>query len=128
MALPKTNDPPSRIQIQRVTPQIDCGRYPVKRTTGERVDVTATIYRDGHETLGAAVRYKPAGATRWKEAPLEPRGNDYWEGSFVVDSLGTWCYRVEAWVDRVASFHHELQRKVDAEQEAPSGELAEGPG
>src|SRR4051794_20548641 len=126
MTLPKTNDPPRRIQIQRVTPQIDCGRYAVKRTAGDRVDVTATIFRDGHETLGAAVRYKPAGATRWQEASLEPRGNDYWEGSFVVESPGTWCYRVEAWVDRVASYHHELQRKVDAGQEDLSGELAEG--
>jgi starch synthase (maltosyl-transferring) len=124
--LPKTSDPPSRIQIQRVTPQLDCGRYAVKRTAGDRVDVSATIFRDGHETLGAAVRFKPAGATRWQEAPLEHRGNDYWEGSFRVDSLGTWCYRVEAWVDRIASFHHELQRKVDAGQEDLSGELAEG--
>ena len=41
MPLPKTNEPPPRIQIQRVTPQIDCGRYPVKRTVGDRVDVTA---------------------------------------------------------------------------------------
>jgi starch synthase (maltosyl-transferring) len=124
--LPKTSDPPPHIQIQRVTPQIDCGHYAVKRTAGDRVDVTATIFRDGHETLGAAVRYKPAGATRWREAPLEHRGNDHWEGSFQVDTLGTWCYRVEAWVDRVASFHHELQRKVDAGQEDLSGELAEG--
>ena len=63
--LPKTIEPPARIQIQRVTPQIDCGRYPVKRTEGDRVDVTALIFRDGHETLGAAIRYKQAGATRW---------------------------------------------------------------
>src|SRR2546423_4484666 len=60
--LPKTNDPPARIQIQRVTPQVDCGRYPVKRTVGDRIDVTARIFRDGHDLLGAAIRYKPAGA------------------------------------------------------------------
>jgi starch synthase (maltosyl-transferring) len=124
--VPKTSDPPPRIQIQRVTPQIDCGRYAVKRTVGDRVDVSATIFRDGHEILGAAIRYKPAGGTRWKESPLEHLGNDHWEGSFVVDGLGTWCYRVEAWVDRVASFHHELQRKVDGGQADLSGELAEG--
>jgi starch synthase (maltosyl-transferring) len=124
--LPKTSDPPRRIQIQRVTPQLDCGRYAVKRTAGDSVAVTATIFRDGHEILGAAVRYKPAGATRWREAPLEHLGNDHWEGSFEVDALGTWSYRVEAWVDRIASFQHELQRKVDAGQEDLSGELAEG--
>ena len=89
MPLPKTNEPPARIQIQRVRPQIDSGRYPVKRTVGERVDVFATIFRDGHEVLGAAVRYKPAGATRWLESPLEPLGNDEWRGSFDVDRCGT---------------------------------------
>jgi starch synthase (maltosyl-transferring) len=124
--LPKTTEPPARIQIQRVTPQVDCGRYAVKRTVGERVDVTARIFRDGHELIGAAVRYKPAGATRWLEAPLEALGNDDWAGSFTVDRVGTWCYRVEAWVDRVASFQHELRRKVEAGQKELAGELSEG--
>src|SRR5437588_2306828 len=117
MPLPKATEPPVRIQIQDVTPQIDCGRYPAKRTVGDRLEVTARIFRDGHETLGAAVRYRPAGATRWKETPLEPLGNDLWAGSFVVDRCGDWCYRVEAWVDRIASYQDELRRKVDAGQE-----------
>jgi starch synthase (maltosyl-transferring) len=123
--LPKTNEPPPRIQIQRVTPQIDCGRYPMKRTEGDQVDVSALIFRDGHETLGAAIRYKPAGATRWQEAPLAPLGNDAWAGSFAVDRVGTWCCRVEAWVDRVASFQEELRRKLDAGQTDLTSELAE---
>jgi len=124
--IPKTIQPPARIQIQRVTPEADCGRYPVKRTVGDRVDVTALIFRDGHELLGAAVRYRAAGATRWLEAPLEPLGNDEWAGSFEVDRAGAWCYRVEAWVDRVASFQHELRRKVEAGQKDFAGELSEG--
>ena len=124
--LPKPNEPPARIQIQRVTPQVDCGRYPVKRTEGDRVDVTAVVFRDGHEQLGASIRFKPAGATRWQEAPLEPLGNDQWAGSFRVDRCGTWCYRVEAWVDRIASFQEELRRKVDAGQKDLASELAEG--
>ena len=126
MLLPKTEKPPPRIQIQGVTPQIDCGRYPVKRTVGDRVEVAARIFRDGHEVLGAAVRYKPVGETRWRESPLEPLGNDEWAGSFVVDGCGLWCFRVEAWVDRVASFQDELRRKVDAGQADLVGELSEG--
>ncbi|HZR94637.1 MAG TPA: alpha-1,4-glucan--maltose-1-phosphate maltosyltransferase [Gaiellaceae bacterium] len=126
MALPKTNDPPARIQIQDVTPQVDCGRYAIKRTVGDRIEVTATIFRDGHEQLGAAVRYKAAGTTRWQESPLRSLGNDRWAGSFAVERAGSWCYRIEAWVDRVASFQEELRRKVDAGQTDLSGELAEG--
>jgi starch synthase (maltosyl-transferring) len=124
--LPKTNEPPPRIQIQRVRPQLDGGRYAVKRTTGDSVDVAATIFRDGHDVLGAAVRFKAPGATRWQEAPLTPLGNDEWSGSFTVDRPGTWCFRMEAWVDRVVSFQDELRRKVDAGQTDLKGELSEG--
>ncbi len=124
MSIPKTT--PARIQIQEVSPQVDCGRYPVKRTAGDKVEVTARIFRDGHETLGAAVRHKSPGATRWSETPLEPLGNDVWAGSFVVDRPGLWSFRIESWVDRVASFQEELRRKVAAGQADLTSELSEG--
>src|SRR3954471_7069061 len=126
MAAPRTKRPPARIQIQDVSPQVDCGRYPVKRTVGDRVDVRARIFRDGHETLGAAIRWKPRGATKWAESPLQPVGNDWWEGSFAADAAGEWCFRVEAWIDRVASWQVEVRRKSDAGQADLASELAEG--
>ena len=124
VSIPKTT--PARIQIQDVSPQVDCGRYPVKRTVGDPLEVTARVFRDGHETLGAAVRYKRPDATRWSETPLEPLGNDFWAGSFEVDQPGVWSFRIEAWVDRVASFQEELRRKVTAGQADLAGELSEG--
>ena len=75
--LPKTTQPPARIQIQAIEPIVDCGRYAVKRTVGDRVDVYATIFKDGHDTL--AVRCacaRPASATgggaaaRLRQRPL----------------------------------------------------------
>jgi starch synthase (maltosyl-transferring) len=124
VSIPKTT--PARIQILEVSPQVDCGRYPTKRTVGEVVEVTARIYRDGHETLGAAVRHKGPDATRWSETPLEPLGNDVWAGTFEVDRAGLWSFRIEAWVDRVASFQEELRRKVAAGQADLTSELSEG--
>jgi starch synthase (maltosyl-transferring) len=124
--LPKTTNPPPRIQILEVTPQVDCGRFPVKRVVGDRVEVEARIFRDGHDVLGAAVRYRPPGSTRWLELPLAPLGNDRWSGFFVVDRPGAWSFRVDAWADRVASFQDELRRKVDAGQDDLAGELSEG--
>ncbi len=124
MPIPKTT--PARIQIQEVSPQVDCGRYPVKRTAGDEVEVTARIFRDGHETLGAAVRHKGPDATHWSETPLAPLGNDLWAGSFEVDRPGLWSFRIEAWVDRVASFQEELRRKVAAGQADLTSELSEG--
>jgi starch synthase (maltosyl-transferring) len=126
MPLPRGSQPPSRIVVQDVSPEVDCGRYPAKAVEGDRVTVSATIARDGHEVLGAAVRWKRPGASRWSEAPLEPVGNDRYVGSFEADAPGGWAFRVEAWVDRVASYRWEIERKVDAGQEDLTSELAEG--
>ena len=124
MPLPKKRPP--RIQIQNVEPQVDCGRYPVSRTVGDSVEVTADIFKDGHDQLRAVVRYRREGARKWLERPLEFLGNDRWRGGFEVDELGRWQYTVEAWVDRYATFVDELDRKIAAEQADLTGELAEG--
>jgi starch synthase (maltosyl-transferring) len=126
MPRPRTKEPPRRLQIQRVQPQLDCGRYAVKRVLGERLEVSATIFRDGHEILGAAVRSRPQGERRWRESLMYHAGNDRWLGHFDVDRCGRWEYAVTAWVDRFASWRHELRRKVDARHEDLSGELSEG--
>jgi starch synthase (maltosyl-transferring) len=105
---------------------VDCGRYAAKATVGDRVPVVARVFRDGHEVLGAAVRVKGPGERRWREVPLEPQGNDWWAGAFPVDRGGRWRFQVTGWVDRYASWRHELSRKVEAGQEDLSSELAEG--
>jgi starch synthase (maltosyl-transferring) len=114
-----------RIFVYDVVPQVDCGRWPAKACVGDRVEVGATIARDGHETLRAVVRYRrPKG--RWREATLSPLGNDRYAGSFAVDAVGRWRFEVEAWVDRYAGWLDEHDRKVTAGQTDLSGELAEG--
>src|SRR5687768_12580044 len=112
MPLPNGREPHARIQIADVEPQVDLGRYPVKACVGDRIAVSATVVRDGHERLRAAVRWRTPGARRWQEAPLEALGNDRFAGSFAVDRQGRWRFQVEAWHDRVASYQDELRRKV----------------
>ena len=124
MSLPQ-NRPP-RIQIEDVWPEIDCGRYPVKRSLGDEVEVWATIFRDGHEVLGAAVLYRAPGSSAWQEAPMRFEGNDRFVGSFHVTELGRWEFTVQAWVDRLASFRDELRRKVEGGQTDLESELQEG--
>ena len=114
-----------RIYVTDVTPQVDCGRWPAKACVGDRVEVGATITRDGHEALRGVVRYRrPRG--RWREAPLEALGNDRFAGAFEVDSVGRWRFEIEAWVDRYAGWLDERDRKVAAGQTDLAGELAEG--
>jgi starch synthase (maltosyl-transferring) len=125
LAMPAPEKSP-RIVIQDVWPQIDCGRWPPKRSLDDAVEVWADVFRDGHEVLRAAVRYRRPGARRFEEAPMEHVSADRWSGSFVADELGRWTFTVEAWVDRFASWRHELTRKVDAGQRNLASELLEG--
>ena len=125
MPLRKTKQPP-RIQIQNVDPQVDCGRYPVKRTLGDQVEITADIFKDGHDQLRAVVRCRPPGTRKWLERPLAFLGNDRWRGDFVVTELGRWQFTIEAWVDRYATFVDELDRKIAGGQADLTGETAEG--
>jgi starch synthase (maltosyl-transferring) len=124
--MPEPQTSPPRIQIEDVWPQLDCGRYPVKRSVGDAVEVWATIFRDGHEVLGAAVLYRPPGSGEWREAPMAERDPDRWSGSFMVDACGRWEFTVRAWVDRFESWRDELRRKVEAGQADLASELEEG--
>ena len=109
-----------------MAPVVDCGQFPVKRTVGERLSVSADVIRDGHEILRASVRQRGPGARRFTSVPLDPLGNDRFGGSFEVTACGRWQFGIEAWHDRAASWRDELRRKVDAGQEDLTSELAEG--
>jgi starch synthase (maltosyl-transferring) len=124
MPLPRNETP--RIQIQAVEPIVDCGRYPVKATVGDQVDVSATVLKDGHDTIAGSVRVRGPGERRFGEVPLLPLGNDRFAGRFTVDRPGRWQFAVSAWTDRIATWQDELRRKVDAGQADLAGELAEG--
>jgi starch synthase (maltosyl-transferring) len=126
--MPTTPDPrtPPRIRITNVRPVVDCGRHPAKRTVGDRVDVQATVFRDGHEILGAQVLYRGPGKSKWQAERLELLWNDLFLGSFEVDAVGRWEFLVEAWTDHAATWRDELRRKVEAGETDLASELAEG--
>src|SRR4051812_44510011 len=71
-ALPRTQAPPPRIRIQLPRPTIEEGRWPIKRTVGDTIAVSADVFRDGHEVLRAVVRWRGNGDRRWSEAPQAP--------------------------------------------------------
>ena len=114
-----------RVVIEDIQPAIDCGRFPIKRTIGDRVVVTADIHADGHDLIAAALLYRKAGEPAWREATMTLVENDVWRGAFTVDELGRYEYTVEGWIDRFGSWRHELSKKFGAGQDV-SGELLEG--
>jgi len=105
-----------RVVIERVLPEIDCGRFPVKRIVGETVIVEADVFADGHDQLACQILY-----WRDKEKPrssaMKPLGNDRWRGEFSVEKLGRYQYTVEGWIDRFQTWHGELVKRVAAGQD-----------
>ena len=122
--------PPARIVIQYPTPSVDDGRYPAKRCVGDRVDVSADVFRDGHELIRATVRYRGPGDGQWQEVGLRRidahLGGVRWAAQFEVDRAGRWEYSIHAWTDVFGTWRDELARKVHAGQHDLAGELSEG--
>jgi len=109
-ALPAATEAP-RLGIEAVRPGVDEGRFAVKRILGEVVEVTCDIVCDGHDKLGAALRWRAVDEAEWREQRLTPLGNDAWTASFPLERMGRYVFMIEAWRDAFASFRDELQKK-----------------
>ncbi len=117
--------PDHRIVIEGVYPEIDGGRYPVKRVVGDRFEVSVDIFRDGHDVLGAALMIRQADSTDWVRAPMHFVDNDRWSGSVELIRNGGHVYTIEAWTDVYESWRQEFVKKRDAGQDV-SLEAVEG--
>jgi starch synthase (maltosyl-transferring) len=115
-----------RVQIQDISPTVECGRYAAKAVVDEHVVVGVDIFREGHDKLAGAIRYRGPDDEGWREAPLRLDVNDRWYGSFPVDAVGPWRYHVLGWTDHYASWLDGLQKKHAAGQTDLGLELEEG--
>lgn len=113
----QVNQGRARVVIEGVKPEIDYGRFPIKRIVGDSVVIEADIYADGHDVLSVILLYCKESDSRWIEAPMEFLVNDRWRGSFDVTELGRYRYTIMAWVDQFKSWRDKLQKKVEAGQD-----------
>ena len=105
-----------RIIVESVTPEIDGGRFPIKRTIGEDVVVEADVFTDGHDLLGVALLYRRDRDPQWIEAPMAFLTNDRWQASFRVTDLGRYRYTVNGWVDHFQTWRGNFKKKLDSGQ------------
>ncbi len=105
-----------RVVIERVTPEIDGGRYPVKRTIGETMVVEADVFTDGHDLLGVALLYRRNHDAQWTELPMVFLTNDRWQASIPVGELGRYRYTVTGWVDHFQTWRRDFNKKIEAGQ------------
>lgn len=110
-----------RVSIDNVTPQIDCGSYPIKRVINEEIKVTADIFTDGHDKVDAVLLYRKQSfgnekEQKWNEKRFQFLINDRWNASFSIPETGMYEYTVEAWVDHFSTWQYGLKKKYDAGQ------------
>jgi starch synthase (maltosyl-transferring) len=113
------------VVIEGVWPEIDAGRHPVKRIVGERFEVQADVFREGHDLIAGVLKFRERGASAWRETPLEPLDNDRWRGAFTLERNARYVYTLEAWPDLFGTWRHDVERKREAGQ-AIDLELIEG--
>jgi len=105
------------VAIEAVAPEIEGGRFPAKRTLGEKVVVEADVFADGHDALSCRLRYRHQSDRDWSETPMLPLVNDRWRGEFPVEKLGRYTYTVQGWVDGFKTWRQQLIKRVEAGQD-----------
>ena len=113
------------IVIERISPQLDDGRHPVKRIVGDQLLVTADIFADGHDLLDAALLLRADDETDWRRAPMRPIDNDRWSGQLELVRNRWHRYAVESWRDGFGTWRHGLHRKIEGGVPVPT-EIEEG--
>ena len=103
-----------RVVIEAVEPEVDGGRFPVKRCVGDRVRVQADIFADGHDQLGARLLFRRAGDSDWQETTMRLVENDRWAGEFEFAQLGRYVYTIIAWVDTYGTWAADLGKRAKA--------------
>ena len=107
----------NRIAIEGIEPEIDGGRFPAKTEVGSPFVVEADIFGDGHDTIAAAVCFRPAGEEQWREERLQFLVNDRWRATLVLDENRMYEYTVIGWRDLFATWRKDTAKKFAAGQD-----------
>jgi hypothetical protein len=106
-----------RVVIERVTPEIDGGRFPIERVIGEKVVMEADVYTDGNDAVTCRLLYRHEGAAAWSGVAMQALPDDRWRGELTVTAVGRWHYTLTAWVDPFKTW----RRGQDAGLDLPAG-------
>jgi starch synthase (maltosyl-transferring) len=106
-----------RVVIDKVRPEIDGGRFPIKRVVGEVVEVEADAFTDGHDAITCRLLWRPESQEGWNEAEMKALPNDLWTASIPLSEQGRWLYTVVGWVDPFKTWRRDLKKRVDAGQD-----------
>src|SRR5437899_5863537 len=112
--------------IENLRPLSDGGRYPVKRIVEDDLAVEADVFKDGHDIVAAALKWRLVGEPRWHETAMNFVDNDRWRGICSLNAAGVYEYTVEAWTDTFRSWRDEFTKKFEAGISDLTAETLEG--
>ncbi|WP_219470279.1 alpha-1,4-glucan--maltose-1-phosphate maltosyltransferase [Nonomuraea rhizosphaerae] len=103
-----------RIPISDISPVVDCGQWPAKAVAGETFQVSATVFREGHDAVAAGVVLTSPDGQRCRLRPMRELapGTDRWGTDVCLPTEGGWLFRVEAWSDPFATWLHDAEIKI----------------
>jgi starch synthase (maltosyl-transferring) len=112
-----SGDGHQRAVIEAISPIVDGGRFPIKRTVGDLVAVEADAFADGHDSLSVVLLHRRETVAGWTEVPMTELGNDRWRAEFLVEHVGRHVYTISAWIDHFGTWRRDLRKRVDAGQD-----------
>jgi starch synthase (maltosyl-transferring) len=113
----KPADGRKRVVIESVEPQIDAGRFPIKRILGDTLRVEADVFADGHDHVAARLLFRYCDVPQWTTVTMQPLGNDRWRGEFPVARLGEYLYTVSGIIDHFDTWRSDLEKRIAAGQQ-----------
>lgn len=108
-----------RIPISSLKPEVDGGLFPAKAYLGEVIPFGATVFREGHEVVGAElILQAPSGKKETKRLRESFSGSDYFETLVLIDEVGTWNYQILGFGDDFETWHNSAKVKIAIGQDA----------
>jgi starch synthase (maltosyl-transferring) len=126
VVIPSDLDGRHRVIIERVQPEVDGSRFPVKRVAGDALVVEADVFADGHDVISAVVLSRHESERAPREQRMQPLVNDRWRAELRVERTGFYFYTVEAWIDHFLTWHRDMRKRVEARQPDLDVQLAIG--
>ena len=107
----------TRVVIERVSPEVDCGRFPIKRVVGEQVRVEADVFADGHDALSCQVLYRRETESDWDAKPMHLLESGRWRAEFPVEELGRYRYTIEGWIDPFKTWRNDIIKRIQTQDD-----------
>ncbi len=102
----------SRVLLSNLKPQVDNGRFAVKRVEGEKLKVEVCLVADGHDVVAGALAFRQMGQ-KWQFVNLAHLGNDLYSAEISLPKKGNYEYKIQGWLDYALTWLHGLEKKYE---------------